>query len=743
MTEAEFREKHMSRLTAEQTAAVEAAEGAVLLLAVPGSGKTTVLVTRLGYLCLVKGASPERTLTVTYTVAATEEMRERFGAKFGSDLAQRAEFRTINGLASLIIGFYSRTYRRTPPVLMESEAEGAALVRQLYREETGEYPDDGTVRDLRSAFTYIKNMLLTQEEIEDLDREKKLLPGLYARYVQALQSQGKMDYDDQLTFALTLLQKVPAVLSRFREKYRHISVDEAQDTSRVQHEIIRMLSQGSESLFMVGDEDQSIYSFRAAWPEALLSFRDTYPEGRVLLIEDNFRSRSPIVEAADAFIQKNRYRYKKSIHPTREGGEPVALVPCRDREAQYRFLCQYGRKPDCQTAVLYRNNDSAVPLMDLMDREGIEYSCRRFEDSFFTSRIVSDVSDIIRFAFVPTDGEIFLRIYYKISCRLTKEQAQAAAADAGRRKRPVLDSARYTRGVAKYTQDGLLDIKSDLERIKTASARDAVAIIRSGLGYGQYAQRSGLDLGKLEILSILAGREKDALSLLDRLGRLRRSLEKHENRRGCPLILSTIHSAKGLEFDRVFLMDVADGILPSPSQADTDPKARLKAYEEERRLFYVAMTRAKEELYLLSAPVPSEFRDELRSLAPTERPEETDIFAPLAGDCLGRSYQSAALGRGVITARWRDSFLIEFADGARLMTLADMAAGRLRSFAREKAPAAAGSFAVGTRVEHLAFGEGIITSVEKGIASIKFSKFADERRFVLASCIENGMLSAK
>ncbi|MBQ4382019.1 MAG: UvrD-helicase domain-containing protein, partial [Oscillospiraceae bacterium] len=162
MTEAEFREKHMSRLTAEQTAAVEAAEGAVLLLAVPGSGKTTVLVTRLGYLCLVKGASPERTLTVTYTVAATEEMRERFGAKFGSDLAQRAEFRTINGLASLIIGFYSRTYRRTPPVLMESEAEGAALVRQLYREETGEYPDDGTVRDLRSAFTYIKNMLLTQ-----------------------------------------------------------------------------------------------------------------------------------------------------------------------------------------------------------------------------------------------------------------------------------------------------------------------------------------------------------------------------------------------------------------------------------------------------------------------------------------------------------------------------------------------------------------------------------------------------
>src|SRR5699024_6569040 len=210
---------------------------------------------------------------------------------------------------------------------------------------------------------------------------------LYRSYQAELKRRGWMDYDDQMVFALQILRAVPAVLAHFQDQYRYLCVDESQDTSKIQHEIIRLLAGRSRNLFLVGDEDQSIYGFRAAFPQALTQFDKGYPDARVLYLEQNYRSTQPIVAAADQFIQRNQNRRPKHMRAVRGAGPQVQEISVYDRREQYRYL--RGVAADCtaQTAVLYRDNDSALPLVDLLDRAGIPYRCRQMECLFFTNRV--------------------------------------------------------------------------------------------------------------------------------------------------------------------------------------------------------------------------------------------------------------------------------------------------------------------------------------------------------------------
>lgn len=286
-----FDRKYTGRLNRQQAEAVHAAEGAVLLLAVPGSGKTTVLVTRLGYMLCCCGIPADKILTMTYTKAATREMRQRFARLFGEDCPDIPEFRTINGVSSKIIDFYAKTHSGGNAFrLMEDEGLLSKLVSDLYRALSGEFATQGVIKELRRNITYVKNSMLDKEEIDDLDTGFEQFPELYRRYNLALRKQHWMDYDDQMVYAKTILEKHADVLTHFQDMFPYICVDESQDTSKIQHSIIQLLAQKSGNIFMVGDEDQSIYGFRAAYPEALMRFEQTYPNARVLLMEENYRS---------------------------------------------------------------------------------------------------------------------------------------------------------------------------------------------------------------------------------------------------------------------------------------------------------------------------------------------------------------------------------------------------------------------------------------------------------------------
>ena len=372
MTFEEFQNKYNITLNKQQAEAVQSVEGPVLLLAVPGSGKTTVLVTRLGYMIYCKGIAPENILTLTYTVSATHDMAERFEKYFGAELRERLEFRTINGVCARIIQYFGQLIGKDSFQLVTEEITTAGMLSLIFQQVEGTYPTEGDIKDIRSKITYIKNMRLSAEHISELEEEADFqLSKIYKMYCEEMRKQGLMDYDDQMIYALNILRRSPETLQYFQSRYRYICVDEAQDTSKIQHEIIALLAGGRENLFMVGDEDQSIYGFRAAYPKAMLSFEKNHSGAKVLLMEENFRSNARIVEAADRFIQKNTMRHEKHMKAFREAGADIREIELKTRKAQYTYLEKVAMECREQTAVLYRDNESVLPLVDRLERQGI------------------------------------------------------------------------------------------------------------------------------------------------------------------------------------------------------------------------------------------------------------------------------------------------------------------------------------------------------------------------------------
>ena len=594
MTYEQFQKQFNIPLNDQQEQAVRVVEGPVLLLAVPGSGKTTVLVTRLGYMVHALGIPPENILTMTYTVAATRDMRGRFARLFGEELAQRMEFRTINGVSARIIRAYEQMEGRRAFRLLADEKELSALVREEMVRLNGEWPTESEVKGVRTAITYAKNQMLTPAEVEAMDKDIPNFSKLYRAYNQALTDRSTMDYDDQMVYARQILRKFPGVLRAFRERYRYLCVDEAQDTSRIQHDIIRLLAQEHGNLFLVGDEDQSIYGFRAACPQALMEFETVWPGARVLLMERNYRSTAPIVSAADAFIRQNENRRDKTMVCTRGEGKPLREVALWDRKKQYPYLAKVARTCGEETAVLYRDNDCALPLIDLLEREGIPYRCREMDGGFFTSRVVQDITDILRLALDPADGEIFLRVYYKLNAGISKGAAERAAARQD--GRPILALLAEDNSLAPWSRSRCRGLHTHLTHLKGERGDRAVYRVVHFMGYGEYLEQRGMDPNRAHILEALGEREDSVEGLLTRLGTLQGLVQDKPGDPEAKFILSTIHSSKGLEYERVILMDVLDGVLPKDGE-----NADL---EEERRLFYVAMTRAREELTVFTFQSP-------------------------------------------------------------------------------------------------------------------------------------------
>ena len=747
--------QHANRivLNPQQSEAVKTVNGPVLLLAVPGSGKTTVLVLRLGYMITNCGIEPENILTVTYTVAATRDMARRFAGFFGEELASRLEFRTINGICARIIGYYSRVLGKKAFELVTDEKRTAGILTQIYQQVEQTWPTEADLRNVRTLITYIKNQMLTEKEIRELGSGKGSplreadcqinIGEIYERYNRWLREQHLMDYDDQMVYALNILRKVPQVLAHFQDQYKYICVDEAQDTSRIQHAIIALLASRYDNLFMVGDEDQSIYGFRAAYPEALLNFEKEHRGAKVLLMEQNYRSGSGIVSAADQFIQRNMLRHAKHMvcaaagdslgrhpggigaagavapatesRPDGKGTQPgVREIYLRGRKAQYKYLLKVADGCTEQTAVLYRNNESAIPLVDLLEREGIPYRIRNAEVGFFTHRTVMDITNIIKLAYDPYDVDAFWSVYYKLGMYLSKEKATLICDLSRRMELPVLDAALRYAQLEPMVVRNVKATRTHLEHMKEDKGDQAVSRIVKNMGYGEYLSRAGSRDSKINILTSIGSHTQSPAELLDRLGFLGDIFRSKEQDPSCPFILSTIHASKGLEYDTVYLMDVMDGIFPEEAPASTKymSKEERRAFEEERRLFYVGMTRARNKLCVFTTDAKSVLTEELfgpGSLRNAEAAKKAATrreasLAKKSGARSGnrkvkRAYEgtSAAVGRGPRRAEEESE---------------QISSGKLAAFARRLQP--------GEMVTHVTYGSGMVVSQDGKRVQIRF-----------------------
>lgn len=738
MTYEEFQNQFHIQLNRQQADAVRSVDGPVLLLAVPGSGKTTVLVARLGYMIYCAGIAPESILTLTYTTAAARDMAKRFCSYFGDEIARRMEFRTINGICAKAIQYYGRLIGKEPFSLMTENETITKMLSEIFLRTEESYATESDLKGIRSDITYIKNRMLTGDEIRQMDEDADYkVSEIYRAYNDELHARNLMDYDDQMVYAYNILRRSPKVLQYFRDQYAYICVDEAQDTSRIQHEIIRLLAGGRDNLFMVGDEDQSIYGFRAAYPEALLSFEKDHPAARVMLMEENFRSDGKIVAAADRFIQKNVLRHEKHMAAARDALTDIQRIVLPNRQAQYDYLVKAAEECRTQTAVLYRNNESVLPLVDRLERQGLPYRLRNAEPTFFTHRTVLDIRNILEFAMNPKDADLFLQIYYKIGTYMKKADAVHICETAGRENRDVLETAiRYGQLPERTVQNCRL-IKNHIRCLQSERADKAVNRIIYSMGYGDYLERMGISDSKLFVLKAIARNENSIQRFLSRLDELRAIMqgsqnnvqnmtktaeekatekareelleEKHILQNGLkgsggkealqPLILSTIHSSKGLEYDTVYLLDVVDGVFPeeAPQSLKAMDKKERAAYEEERRLFYVGITRAKNTLAVFKLDQKSSFCEELvhkesrtagkagkvspqakakvkssplRTYASRGKAfsqEEYEKFAAGLGE--GLIVQHKKLGEGVVVEVQEDKVLLQFPAGQKVFGL--------------------------------------------------------------------------
>lgn len=647
-----LKEYDLTHLDAQQQEAVRATDGPILLLAVPGSGKTTTLIARLGYLVIGKGVSPETILTMTYTVAATGEMKDRFAKKFGSQYADKMNFKTINSVCASIIRSYE-WYGHKAFKLVSDEGEISKILTGIWLDVCKKYPTESDIKELRMKITYVKNQMVPKKELDSVTVSSSdgtiSIKELYEEYVRFMRDSSLMDFDDQLVFSYQILKKNPKILKRFQDKYQYICVDEAQDTSFIQHRIIQMLAEKSRNIFMVGDEDQSIYGFRAAYPKALLEFERTWKDAKVLFIETNYRSTPEIVGTSMDFIRQNKKRRDKKMKAFNPSGAKIDILWAKNRIQQFDMIADIAHDATEPVTFLYRNNDTALPIIDTLDRSGIPYKVRAVDSLFFTNIIYRDVMCIFRLALNPSDGEAFMQIYYKLGLYVKKAVAEEAVAMGGN----ILFGLKNQ--VGKYTKGKLDSIIADFKKIPNLAPANAIDLIYE-MGYGDYLEQHGIDSFRLNIMRTLGVREKTIPEFIKRLEYLQKVIRAGSKTDNAKVLLSTIHSAKGLEYDNVVLVDVADGVFPSNSK-DTD-------IEEEKRLFYVAMTRARKKLCIFAfREEESEFTEYVRSYLSNGSHVFSDNIR------VGQKIKHRFFGTGVVTSIKGDTLTARFENSKELKTM--------------------------------------------------------------------------
>lgn len=647
-----LKEYDLTHLDAQQQEAVRATDGPILLLAVPGSGKTTTLIARLGYLVIGKGVSPETILTMTYTVAATGEMKDRFAKKFGSQYADKMNFKTINAVCASIIRSYE-WYGHKAFKLVSDEGEISKILTGIWLNVCKKYPTESDIKELRMKITYVKNQMVPKKELDSVTVSSSdgtiSIKELYEEYVRFMRDSSLMDFDDQLVFSYQILKKNPKILKRFQDKYQYICVDEAQDTSFIQHRIIQMLAEKSRNIFMVGDEDQSIYGFRAAYPKALLEFERTWKDAKVLFIETNYRSTPEIVGTSMDFIRQNKKRRDKKMKAFNPSGAKIDILWAKNRIQQFDMIADIAHDATEPVTFLYRNNDTALPIIDTLDRSGIPYKVRAVDSLFFTNIIYRDVMCIFRLALNPSDGEAFMQIYYKLGLYVKKAVAEEAVAMGGN----ILFGLKNQ--VGKYTKGKLDSIIADFKKIPNLAPGNAIDLIYE-MGYGDYLEQHGIDSFRLNIMRTLGVREKTIPEFIKRLEYLQKVIRAGSKTDNAKVLLSTIHSAKGLEYDNVVLVDVADGVFPSNSK-DTD-------IEEEKRLFYVAMTRARKKLCIFAfREEESEFTEYVRSYLSNGSHVFSDNIR------VGQKIKHRFFGTGVVTSIKGDTLTARFENSKELKTM--------------------------------------------------------------------------
>jgi ATP-dependent DNA helicase UvrD/PcrA len=604
-------------LNPQQREAVLASEGAVLILAGAGSGKTRVITQRIAHLVLDKGVPSERILAVTFTNKAAGEMKSRTEALLPGQAVK-----------SWISTFHSLCVR-----ILRREAEAAGLPRDFVI-----YDDEDQLQAVREALRALdmpekvnpprrilarisaaKNAGRDLQGDEDSDSEAAIkLARVAERYRQTLEAAHALDFDDLLLRTVALLESNEAVRESYRQRFQYVLVDEYQDTNRAQYELVRHLSGPQGNITVVGDEDQSIYSWRGADIRNILDFEADFPGARVLRLEENYRSRPAILDAASGLVAHNEKRKGKTLRAVKTAGDPVRLHQAGDefQEAAWVVSRISGRRDGGRSAVLYRMNSQSRLFEEALMRAGVPYEVWGGV-GFYERREVKDLLAYLRLIANPRDPMALRRVINVPPRGIGDRTVQELDRVARERGTSTWEALAIVEGEALLPARATQPLRRFREMLEALRAeapslglKDLLTRILEVTGYAaalaqEESHESQDRLENLaELLSAAADYQarEDSPSLAGFLDRVSLLSDVDKARDDAPVILMTLHSAKGLEFDAIFLVGLEEGLVPHARSL-----ARGDALEEERRLCYVGMTRARERLHLTWAQSRSVF----------------------------------------------------------------------------------------------------------------------------------------
>lgn len=615
-------------LSKEQLLAVSHISGPALILAVPGAGKTTVLIHRTVSLILNHNIRPDRILSITFSRASAKDMKRRFSDSFKDISSIPISFSTIHSFCFNLIREYAYV-NNIKFTLIEGDKSPVNkynLIKQIYLDANKSHITEEKLESLINAIGYIKNMMISPDEfIKDKKPGIDNFKTIFEEYEKYKRTNNLIDFDDMLSITLNILNKNKYLLEKYRDKYDYIQLDEGQDTSKIQMEILKRIAFPKNNLFVVADDDQSIYGFRGSDPKGLLNFKEIFTDGKIFFMEKNYRSSKNIVSVCNKFIRSNTLRYDKTISTDNDFVEPINIVKVEKILDQYNYIKKDIEGKDLKNiSILYRNNLSSIGLIDFLEKNDISFYMRDVKVRFFNHWMVQDIINFIRFSKDTSNISLYEKIYYKKKGYISKKQLNFAKTL--NYKWPVFDRIMKYPDIPIYYKSTLRELSADFRKLALLSPLESIEYIEYNLEYEKYLKENSIKFGYTydslkTIIYYLKLIAKETNSLDELIGRLKYleslCLNSRDVRDG--ITLSTIHSAKGLEFDRVYIIDLIDGHFPSSSSIDLNQRDLIDDFEEERRLFYVAMSRAKYHLSLLSVKnlgnklvKPSRFLDELQ-----------------------------------------------------------------------------------------------------------------------------------
>lgn len=588
-----------------QNRAISHDKGPMMLLAGPGSGKTTTITKRVVNLIQEKHVTPSSILVVTFTKAAAREMKERFlhlcKEKKLTAPYEQVTFGTFHGVYYSILKY---AYHLNVQNILSEERKYDILKEIVYRQKMEIEDEKEFFQGLVQEISMVKNARIPLEHYYSANCPDDSFRTIYQTYVKHCKTSKLLDFDDILLYTYELLTKRKDILEGWQRRFSYILVDEFQDINQLQYDVVKLLAAPENNLFIVGDDDQSIYAFRGAKPEIMLYFPEDYPEAKTELLACNYRSSATIVELSQKVITKNKRRYKKELFADKTGGSPVQILGFDDGKQEELYVKTQVQKllkegiPYEEMAVLYRTNLGARFLIETLMQYQIPFCMRDVLPNLYEHWIAKDIISYIRFAMGERSRREFLRIMNRPNRYLSRDALDDAQVS--------FEGLRWFYEEKDWMCDRIDKLEEDLNTLKHMTPYGAINYIRYGIGYEEYlkeyaAYRKMKADDLIEVMEELASGAKNFKTFSEwfvHIEEYTQQLKEQAKKQGMEkkgITISTLHSIKGLEFDAVFLMDVNEGSLPY-HKAVTE-----SSIEEERRLFYVGITRARKFLWILYA----------------------------------------------------------------------------------------------------------------------------------------------